>query len=393
MTIPRRRRLAVLIKIEVVVMVNDRTQKAGDNATQLQADKVNITVNNGISEERVRAIIDEKFQELIRTYSMEAHDVARHRIQEFAEILVPKLLRKELLESLRDPSIQTLLLEAEKTAASTERPPDLELLSELLIHRVQKGENRHIRAGISHAVKIVDEISDDALQGLTVVHTLTRFYPIAPKIEDGLEVLDNIFKKILYSPLPKGDEWIEHLDILNAVRIQPFGMKSIIETCVERMPGYIDIGIKKDSDSYSMVLDLMAAAGISSDRLVDHELRSGYVRLGISNINSASKIIANQKLVMRSDEKGQLYGLFQNEYFNDDQLKVLKEVYGLYEREKLKLQENKERFMEMWNRYGSLLIIGEWWQSINPAFNINAVGQVLAQANAKRVNPALPDLD
>ncbi len=58
---------------------------------------------------------------------------------------------------------QLLLVEAQKAAASTERVADYDLLSELLIHRFEKGENRVMRAGISRAVEIVDKISDDAM--------------------------------------------------------------------------------------------------------------------------------------------------------------------------------------------------------------------------------------
>ena len=39
----------------------------------------------------------------------------------FANDLIPRLVKNNLLEELKDPSIQILLLEAQKSAASTER--------------------------------------------------------------------------------------------------------------------------------------------------------------------------------------------------------------------------------------------------------------------------------
>lgn len=50
----------------------------------------------------------------------------------------------------------------------TERPADYSLLSELLIHRLQSGQERNVRVEVSRAIEIVSEVSDEALQGLTV---------------------------------------------------------------------------------------------------------------------------------------------------------------------------------------------------------------------------------
>ena len=42
---------------------------------------------------------------------------------------------------------------------------------------MKKGDDRNIRAGISHAVRIVDEISDEALLGLTVFYIVSNYLP------------------------------------------------------------------------------------------------------------------------------------------------------------------------------------------------------------------------
>ena len=41
-------------------MTDKQIQKAGDNSSQFQAQNQSIVVNNGISEERVHAIVDEE---------------------------------------------------------------------------------------------------------------------------------------------------------------------------------------------------------------------------------------------------------------------------------------------------------------------------------------------
>lgn len=138
-------------------MESNQTQKAGSNSQQLQAE--NIIFNVGIDEKRAREIYQEMNRQLRREYSQEALAIANIRVAEFEKHLLPKMEAVNgALEAFADPSFQLLLVEAQKAAASTERTANYDLLAELLIHRVQKGENRSIRAGISRAVKIVDEI-------------------------------------------------------------------------------------------------------------------------------------------------------------------------------------------------------------------------------------------
>lgn len=190
--------------------------------------------------------------QLRKEYSQEALIVANSRVAEFENRLLPKMEAVDgALEGTQDPSFQLLLVEAQKTAASTERPADYDLLSELLIHRFQKGENRITRAGISRAVEIVDKISDDALLGLTVFHSVSNFFPASGNILQGLDTLDRLFGKIFYGELPTGTEWLDHLDILDAVRINSYGGLKIKQYYPEMLNGYIDVGIEKNSESYT----------------------------------------------------------------------------------------------------------------------------------------------
>ena len=199
-------------------------------------------------------------------YVLEAHETARDRIEEFSSVLIPKLVREQMLDCLRNPSVQILLLDAEKSATSSGRKNYYELLSELLIHRVKKGDDRNTIAGVNHAIKIVDEILDEALQGLTVAHVIKTFIPVCDKIEDGIEILNGIFSKIVYDDLPMGIEWLEHLDSLKAVRVNNFGrLKKLEQFYPEHLSGYTDVGIKKDSDVYNQSIDILNNANIPLD--------------------------------------------------------------------------------------------------------------------------------
>ena len=338
-------------------MGDKQIQKAGDGAQQLQVE--NLTIVNGIDEKRAREIVDERLHELMSQYSQEAHKLANVRIQEFADDLIPKLVKQNLLQSLGDPSVQVLLQEAEKSAASTEREADKELLSELLIHRIQKGENRHVRAGVSQAVKIVDEISDEALLGLTVAHSITSYLPMNANLKEWLKTADNIFGKIAYGVLPKGVEWIDHLDILNAIRRHSIGHIIDLEEIYARMiPGIIDVGIAKNSDKYHEAVEILDNARIRSASLIPHELREGYVRLCILNIDRLDLVTFKSEVTIKLNGNGMLYTVRVNQQLNEEQKQVLREVYSLYEEDAEKLKENKSKFMDFWNSYDSLILGG-----------------------------------
>lgn len=265
---------------------NRQNQTAGDNAQQLQADT--IIVHNGIDEKRAREIYQEMNLQLKKEYSQEALEIAKVRVSEFENRLLPKMEKVDgALQAFADPSFQLLLVDAQKASAASERPADQDLLAELLVHRFEKGENRVVRAGISRAVKIVDEIADDALLGLTVCFTLLSYTPNTGNISEGLVSLNNLFKKIGYLKLPIGREWLDHLDILDAIRVNPVGTTKPIKAFYPQLlNGYIDNGIKRDSENFQSAKLLLINAALPDSFLVKHHLNGEYVRLDIADRNN-----------------------------------------------------------------------------------------------------------
>ena len=137
-------------------------QKAGNNSLQLQVQNLNL----GIDEKRAREICREQFEVAKRDYTEEAVQIANGRISQFEDRLIPRLQRLENgLASLASPEFQMLLGRAQRAAAATDQEKDYDVLTELLAARVEHGHRRETRAGIKRAVEIVDEVSDEALQG------------------------------------------------------------------------------------------------------------------------------------------------------------------------------------------------------------------------------------
>jgi hypothetical protein len=362
---------------------NKQIQKAGDNAQQLQSN--NMIVNIGIDEKRAREIYQEMNVLAIKNYTDEARNIANARITEFENKLLPKMEAVDgALQSFSYPSFQLLLIEAQKTAAATERKEDYDLLSELLIHRFQKGENRKIRAGISHAVKIIDEISDDALLGLTVAHSVSCFCPVTDDISQGLDVLNDLFEKVIYDQLPIGIEWLDHLDILGTIRISSFGnFKKIKQYYSEILDGYISVGIEKSGENYLKVIEILTQVGLPNI-LVDHELNSDYVRVNIPSKEQIDSLFLEQININGQIERNPL---------SDIQKNAIKFIYDLYKLDDNIKKKNIEQFMIEWNNRPNLKKLQEWWDNIPQSFDITMVGKVLAHANAQRCDKSLPPLN
>lgn len=363
-------------------MNEKKVQKAGDNSQQLQANT--IIVNSGIEEKRAREIFMEMFGVARKDLTNEAYALATQRVKEFENNLIPKMMKiEDSMKAFSDPSFQFLLTEASKTAAATEREADYSLLSELLIHRVQNGSNRNMRAGISRAVEIVDEISDDALLGLTVAFAIEKLLPTMGSISEGLDILDNVFKKLCYGLLPVNIEWLEHLDILDAVRVSSFSsLKKIEEYYSERMSGYCVVGIKQGSENHKKAIEILRASDISENVLVNNELNREYVRLDVVN-ESTIDLISIVRIIR---------GIPINIKLTENQKQGLHEIYQMYDNDKSVKKEMKSRFNDELIKRPYINKIREWWNGIPNSFHLTEVGRVLAHSNAKRCDGSLPPL-
>lgn len=369
-------------------MISNQSQKGGDSSTNIQAQ--HMVVHVGIDEKRAREIYQEMNLQLRMDYSQEALNTANSRVAEFEKRLMPKMVQVEgALEAFADPSFQLLLVEAQKTAASTERPEDYDLLSELLMHRFLKGENRIARAGISLAVGIVDKVSDEALLGLTVIHAVNQFIPRSGNIHQGLDVLNDLFGKIFYNKLPTGDAWLDHLELLNAVRINPSGnLKKIAQYYPEVLPGYVDVGINKNSENHEKAIEILNDHNLPCDILIEHALNSDFLRVFNRSANDIDEISLNHKII----HDGTLISV-QEEKLSEEQKQAIISIYDLYSKDGDIKQNNVNLLMSEWDKRPNLKILREWWDNISTCFTVTSVGKVLAHSNAQRCDNSLPPLD
>lgn len=354
-------------------------QKARDNTTQISAD----TVKLGIDEKRVREIIKEENQLALREMKIIAEDTAIKRLDNYTNVLVPKLVKTEMLEAFSDPSIQVLFKQSERTAVCTERQKDYELLSELLIHRIKRNGNYTTSAAIEKAISEVNNLSESALLGLTLTFAIQTYLPVTGFVRDGLTILDSLYGKIIKNNIIELNDksWIENLEITNSIRVDTLSTnKKLDEYFFETFDGYSCLGLKKDSKNYNEAVDILKENKIPLVVLSENILNKDYVRLNVIKLKNVREISFL--------DKNNLKCIIT---INDKQENAIKKILELYEPN----GSIKDKFFELLNSYKNLSIVINWWNNnmLKNAFTITPIGKVIAHTNAKSIDNTLPDLN
>lgn len=349
-------------------------QTAGDNSTQNQIgnqNNVSVSVNNyyGVPPTDVvsiaASVYDQMATHAMKEYTGEAVVTATDRIKSFGYELFPRFNKiNGAMEMFKDPKFQFWLRDAQITAAKTERTEDFSLLAELLSFHFMKGDDKKIDAGIHQAINKVDEIDNDALCALTVACAFQFYIPNKGSVKDGLKDLDNAYRNLLYLDLPEGEDWLDHLDMLGALRLSSLGFIDSREYIISQMTGYVCVGIKNDSKELETAYSILDENHIAHSVLVENECLDGYRRLNIRSLGTV----------------------------NPKYIDIVKRIQKLYSNDRTLVDKAKYRFIELWDSHESLRIVRSWYSRIPTGFNVTYMGRVLAQTNAKRIDSTLPDL-
>ncbi|MDE7382742.1 MAG: hypothetical protein K2M99_02515, partial [Treponemataceae bacterium] len=263
-----------------------QSQKAGDNSTQVQAGVIN-NYYNGINESRARQICKAEYAVAKQNWTQEAIAIADERVRQLEDKLLPKMMAYDnSLKFFADPAFQITLRQAQITAASSDRESDCDILSDLLLHRLEHGDDLQRRLGICKAIEVVDKISDEALLALSVVYAVLT---LVPRVEDmlaSLSMLNNLYGALWeHHQLPSTEDWMEHLDLLSAVRlgirgINPFSkMKDIVSRILSQ---YLVSGIEESSEEFAAIKSKFIQYEIPISCIIPHPLKPNYVKLSTS---------------------------------------------------------------------------------------------------------------
>ncbi len=372
-------------------LIGDANQSVAQNSTNSPAltNSPGTVINynlTGITEERCRAIFDEKWLIAARDLTFESVEKAEDRTKEFRTELLSRMSKiEDGFEAFRDPAFQFLLIDAQRAAATTDRENDYQVLSELLARRAKVGNDRKSQIHIKKAVEMLPFVTDDALLGLTATFVLLKIIPVSGDIETGLKAIDETFKKVIGTgQLPEGNEWIQSLEACGLTKIALGSFMTLNKSnkiIGSHLEGYMQPGIKKDSENYQKAVKLLLDAKVPVTILKEHKLDNNYVRLDIVEEAQIDKLYLRQTMQQ---------GITLKINLSDDQRKALHQVYGLYEKEQLTKERFERLLEEETRRYPHLKEMKEWWDRIDTVFELTTTGAILGNANANKSDAQVP---
>ena len=357
---------------------------SGANSNNYQGDNITIIHNHitQFDEEKAKQISEYSAKQIMEEYFSNADELAQKRMTDFENRFIPKLaVIENALEIFNDPAFKLVYRKAQIQAATTTRESDYNILSELLIHRYKKQNNKASCIGINGAIDIVEQMSDESLTALTVITAITiGAYPVTGYITEGLKLMNKLFESLLICDLPNNNEWLDQLDILKAIRLNTFGKpKKIKEFYLQNLDGYFCVGIDKESENYQQAINLLKPYGLENI-FIDHELIDNHVRLPLAKITEFDKLNKLQP-------NGILSPLLKEEK------ECLNKVIDLYDKAVDKKNNVLNKFYEKFDTCPALKIVHDWWDKIPNGFSITSIGRVLGHANAQKCYTKFPPLD
>lgn len=395
--------------------INKSEQTAGDNSTQVQAGTVNNYYNTtnivGIDEERARTICKEEYAIAKANWTQEAQGIAQERVMALEDKLIPKMKQHdETLKIFGDPAFQFVLRKAQISAASSGEERDLDMLSELIVHRAEQNGKRERTLGITKAIEIIDQIPESSLIGLSTFYAIDRYESKSFDIHQGLKTLDNLYKSILNDiELPVGTQWIENLDVLSAVRMGSSGIRSFkkMEEFLSNQLAYLPMGIERNSQEYNEILSELHKVGLYDPKEEIAELNED---------NGDNKKVLKIEMPLFKEHplrEGFLICAYPPEAFTEGNSISIKVNLGAQE---LDISLNREQFLAFkhlseitykdgrnvesltlklikeWDNYENFKNVRIWWNQLPIFFTITPIGVAIANAYIRTKYPTIPSM-
>lgn len=364
------------------LLPSSNSQKAGDNATQIQAGTY-ISVQ-GIDEKRVREIMGEQQALILQKSITEAARTAEERLDTFKDIFVSELAKhQELINQFANPSFLRDLLETQKAAVSSERVNDFDRLAELLISRMKSNDDTCKRLGINTAIKIASEVSDKTIVALSVMYIVYHLRYRVCNYNNVIDIYEKLFGNINVENLPPSQEWLEEAELSQLIRLQPlYQPMSACSIISDSYSGITKWGISRKSDNFKKATDILTANHMPCESLVAHELDDQFVRLPLASLDDLDT------LTYRTLDQ---YGNTSSRSLSPSEREAMIAIWNLYDKdrktEKLlgDLFKNKCLEKPLFSR------VEKWLNSSPCAFTLTIAGKALAHANLKCLGMTMPE--
>lgn len=395
--------------------INKSEQTAGDNSTQVQAGTVNNYYNTtnivGIDETRARDICKEEYAIAKANWTHEAQGIAQERVMALEDKIMPKMKQHdETLRIFGDPAFQLVIRKAQMSAASSGEERDLDMLSELIVHRAEQNGNRERTLGITKAIEIIDQIPESSLVGLSIFYAINMYVSEAFDIHIQLRTLDDLYKQILCDvSLPIGNQWIENLDVLSAIRIGSSGIESFkkMEEFLSNKLKHLPIGIEWKSKEYNEILLELGTVGLNDPKekievsneqnrgntntvnltlplFKEHPLREGFLLCTCS-----PELFAEGNTIIVTANNGSQELQIP---LNREQFLAFKHLSEITYKDGRNIDSLKTNLIKEWDKFENLRNARIWWNQLPMCFSITPIGVAIANAYIRTKYPTIQSM-
>ncbi len=147
-------------------MSDKRTQRSGDNSTNIQAEIVQV----GISYSEARTIAEDVYRQNALSLARDAADIAEARVSRLHDRFLEKLRtsKSEAPAELSSPDFQYALFEAQKAYAKVGGQESLEILTDLLVKRSSESGESTLQITLNESIQIVGRLNQQHIAAITL---------------------------------------------------------------------------------------------------------------------------------------------------------------------------------------------------------------------------------
>lgn len=349
--------------------ISSQKQIGGDNSQQFQAGTINIY--NGISEERVHEICKHQFYLLSSEFHNIAGQVAKHRIDKFEDIFIPRVMKLEKIEqAFTEPKFQFLLKEAQKSVICNDDNNSYEVLSNLLIdsiNNIKQGENNIL---IKQAIKVVGELDLVSLLFITNLYIIEKISPTSIDYKTGIKNYCTAFEPFILTQ-PVENALLDSLEVLGLIKYELFyPKKSFYECFYEYFDGYFKLGIQKSHANYEKALNLLSSINLVDNIFIDNPFYPEYSKISLITSRGIKEL-----MVFADEQNNEIRNIKQ------DEVKIIKQIYALYNNDEHKKKEMLELIKTEFSKYPIMEKVKSIWDSYTTNCDLSPLGVLIGENN------------
>ena len=277
---------------------------------------------------------------------------------------------KNVMEAFTEPSLQYLIRDAQRSAICSNNENSYEVLSNLLIdsiNNIVEGENNIL---LKQAIKVVGDLDLNSLSFLTVLYIIKHISPRSLSYKNGIKSYCDVFQKVITNQLIKEDMF-DSLELLGLISSDYFySKKDFYDHFYEYFDGYFKLGIQKSHPNYEKALSLLSSIKLVDNIFINNPFYPEYSKF----ILVTSRSVVNLQVFV--DEQKHLTRLI-----NQDEIKIIDQIYKLYNDDKNKKHEVLELIKSEFNNYPVMKNVKIIWDSCKNNFYLTPLGVLIGKNN------------